>query len=255
MPLLELKNLTRHFGGLCAVSDFNISFEGRELYGLIGPNGAGKTTVFNLTSGFYTPSDGEIRLNGRVTHGLKPHRITGMGIARTFQNIRMWNDMNVLDNIRVAQHHALGYGIHDALLRTRRYRRSEERIEKTALEMLEALDLLRVAEELPRNLPYGIQRKVEIARALSIHPSVLLLDEPAAGLNSVDVKDLIELIRWIHREFPITIWMIEHQMAVVMSLCQRIKVIDFGVTIAEGTPEEIQKNPAVIKAYLGDDNI
>jgi len=255
MFLLEIRNLTQNFGGLCALSNFSETFEGRELTGLIGPNGAGKTTVFNLTSGFYQPSQGEIIFRGTNTAGRKPHQVTSLGIARTFQNIRLWNDMTVLDNIRISQHYQMGYSLWDCLIRSKKYQAGEERILKTAMEMLEALDLLQYKEEIPRNLPYGIQRKVEIARALSVKPALLLLDEPAAGLNSADVQDLIQLIGWIYKEFDIAIWMIEHQMAVVMSLCTRIKVIDFGITIAEGTPDEIRSNPAVIKAYLGDENI
>ena len=255
MPLLEMKGVTQRFGGLQAVSDFNISVEERKLIALIGPNGAGKTTVFNLVSGFYQPTEGQILFDGQPTAGLRPHQVTARGIARTFQNIRLWHEMSVLDNIRIAQHHRLGYTIWDAFLRTSRFTKSEGNIDAIAWEMLEAMDLKDAAHELPRNLPYGLQRRVEIARAMSIRPKLLLLDEPAAGLNSADVDGLIKLIGWIHKEFDITIWMIEHQMKVVMSLCQWIKVIDFGSTIAEGTPEEIQSNPVVIKAYLGDDTI
>ncbi len=255
MALLDVQNLTMRFGGLTAVSDFSTRMEGGELMGLIGPNGAGKTTVFNMVSGFYTPSEGSIVFGGTPTAGLKPHQVTTLGISRTFQNIRLWHDLSVMDNIRIAQHSRMGYTSFDAFLRTKRYLENEARIDRTALELLEALDLLRYKDELPRNLPYGLQRKVEIARALSTKPKLLLLDEPAAGLNSADVKGLIDLVRWIHKEFKITIWMIEHQMTVVMSLCQYIQVIDFGRQIAEGTPEEIQKNPLVIKAYLGDDQI
>ena len=255
MSLLEIKALTQMFGGLCAVSEFSVKFEGRELMALIGPNGAGKTTVFNITSGFYKPSQGDIIFKGKSTVGMKPHQVTGMGIARTFQNIRLWNDMSVLDNIRISQHYNLGYSIWGSLFRTKKYIKGEERIKNTAFNILEALELMPYIDELPKNLPYGIQRKVEIARALSVQPDLLLLDEPAAGLNSSDVQELIQLIKWIHKEFDIAIWMIEHQMAVVMSLCTKIKVIDFGVTIAEGTPEEIRNNPDVIKAYLGDENI
>ncbi|MBG0777457.1 MAG: ABC transporter ATP-binding protein [Desulfovibrionaceae bacterium] len=255
MALLEITNLTQYFGGLCAVSDFNASFEGRELMALIGPNGAGKTTVFNLVSGFYQPSEGSIVFGGVNTRGMKPHEVTGLGIARTFQNIRLWHDMTVLDNIRVSQHYHLGYGVADNFFRTKRYRQREERIESTAMEVLEALDLARFASELPKNLPYGVQRRVEIARALSLRPRLLLLDEPAAGLNSADVEGLISLVRWIYDNYDIAIWMIEHQMQVVMNLCTWIKVVDFGSTIAEGTPEQIQNNPDVIKAYLGDDTI
>jgi branched-chain amino acid transport system ATP-binding protein len=255
MTLLSINNLSREFGGLTAVSDFSTRFDGPELVGLIGPNGAGKTTVFNLVSGFYTPTRGEILFKGEPIGGQKPHRITSRGIARTFQNIRLWNDMSVLENIMVSHHSALGYTIWDAFLRTRRYADREEKIRNQAMALLEAMDLTRLAGDKPRNLPYGIQRKVEIARALSIRPQLLLLDEPAAGLNSSDIVELIALIRRIYDEFKIAIWMIEHQMAVVMSLCSRIQVIDFGKTIAEGTPEEIQNHPEVIRAYLGVEKI
>ncbi len=255
MALLELRNMTMRFGGLTAVSDFDVTFEGGELAGLIGPNGAGKTTVFNVTSGFYKPSQGSVIFKGTDTRGLKPHKVTALGVARTFQNIRLWNDLSVLDNIRIAQHYRLGYNLLDCFLRTKRYTRSEGRIDSIAWELLEQLELRRWAGEKPNNLPYGLQRRVEIARALSVQPDLLLLDEPAAGLNSSDVDGLIKLIRWIHKEFKLTIWMIEHQMTVVMSLCEHIKVIDFGRSIAEGTPARIQQNPAVIKAYLGDSEI
>lgn len=255
MSLLEIKGLTQRFGGLQAVSDFNVTIEDHSLVGLIGPNGAGKTTIFNLASGFYQPTEGHIHFGGKSTCGKKPHQVTAMGIARTFQNIRLWNDMTVLDNIRVSQHYRMGYTIWDCFLRTRKYMQREKEIDRIAFELLEAMGLRDYTYELPRNLPYGLQRRVEIARALSIRPKLLLLDEPAAGLNSSDIDGLITLIRWIRKEFDITIWMIEHQMKVVMSLCSKMKVIDFGKTIAEGTPEEIQSNPQVIKAYLGDENI
>jgi len=251
-PVLEITGLTRQFGGLRAVSDFNVRLGRGELVGLIGPNGAGKTTVFNLVSGFYQPTAGMIRINGVDTKGLKPHRITALGVARTFQNIRLWNDMSVLDNIRVARHGTLGYGFFHALARSRTYRERELEIENDARELLEVFQLDRHAAELPKNLPYGIQRRLEIARALAEKPKLLLLDEPAAGLNSADIQELIRLVRWIHGRFDVTIWMIEHHMDVMMELCERIKVIDFGETIAEGTPDEIRNHPAVISAYLGD---
>jgi len=254
-PVLEINGLTQRFGGLTAVDNFNVKLMPGKLTGLIGPNGAGKTTVFNLASGFYQPTEGEILVGGKPTAGLKPHKVTALGIARTFQNIRLWNDMTVLDNIRVAQHYWLGYGFFHSVIRTKRYKQREEEIEQEAQKLLEVFDLQRFKDEFPKNLPYGTQRKLEIARALSTHPKLLLLDEPAAGLNSHDVKDLIRLIRWIYDNFDVSIWMIEHHMDVVMELCSHIKVIDFGQTIAEGTPEEIRNHPAVITAYLGDDVI
>ncbi len=254
-PVLQIRGLTQRFGGLTAVSDFNVELRPGELVGLIGPNGAGKTTVFNLVSGFYQPSEGEIRVCGVPTTGLKPHKVTALGVARTFQNIRLWNEMSVLDNIRVARHGKLGYGFFHAIARTRTYRQREAEIEREARELLEIFKLDNYADEVPKNLPYGLQRKVEIVRALAEKPKLLLLDEPAAGLNSVDVQELISLVRWIHQTFDVTIWMIEHHMDVMMELCERIKVIDFGQTIAEGAPEEIRNHPAVITAYLGDDTI
>jgi len=255
MSLLTIDSLTQRFGGLQAVSEFSVEMKGGELMGLIGPNGAGKTTIFNLISGFYQPTEGTITLDGNPTAGLKPHQVTSLGVARTFQNIRLWHDMTVLDNIRIAQHYRMGYTVWDSILRGKKYRQREARILEIAEELLEAMSLTDVAGEFPKNLPYGLQRRVEIARAMSVQPKLLLLDEPAAGLNSADVEDLIKLVRWIHENFDITIFMIEHQMKVVTSLCQWIKVIDFGATIAEGTAEDIQSNPAVIKAYLGDDTI
>ena len=254
-PVLEVRGLTQRFGGLTAVNDFNVKLLPGEMTGLIGPNGAGKTTVFNLVSGFYQPTEGQILVGNKPTAGFKPHKVTALGVARTFQNIRLWNDMTVLDNIRVAQHYWLGYGFFHSVVRSKRYLQREAEIAEEAAELLDVFDLQQFAQEFPKNLPYGTQRKLEIARALSTHPKLLLLDEPAAGLNSSDVKDLIRLVRWIHDKFDVSIWMIEHHMDVVMELCNQIKVIDFGQTIAEGTPDEIRNHPAVITAYLGDDNI
>ena len=255
MALLEIRNLTQRFGGLQALTDFSVSIEEREFVGLIGPNGAGKTTVFNLVSGFYAPTEGDITFGGVPTRGLKPNRVTALGIARTFQNIRLWNDMSVLDNIRLARHHWLGYSLWDALLRTMRHGDAEAGVDKASWAMLELMELKSYADELPKNLPYGLQRRVELARALSVRPKLLLLDEPAAGLNSADVDGLIRMVDWIYSEFGISIWMIEHQMKVVMALCERISVLDFGRVIAEGTPEQIQTNPEVIGAYLGDGTV
>ena len=251
MPLFETRGLTHFFGGLTAVSDFNLALEGGELLGLIGPNGAGKTTIFNLVCGVYRPSQGEVRIQGESLVGLYPHQVTAKGIARTFQNIRLWPEMTVLDNIRVAHNFDLGYGLLDVLLRTIRYRRAEAAIERKAYEILEIMGLKEHATEQAKNLPYGLQRKVEIARALVIRPKLLLLDEPSAGMNLGEKDALIVLIRWIRKEFNLTIWLIEHEMRLVMNLCEYIHVVDFGQTIASGTPDVIQRNPRVIEAYLG----
>jgi branched-chain amino acid transport system ATP-binding protein len=251
MPLFEVSGLTHFFGGLKAVSNFDLTFEGGELMGLIGPNGAGKTTIFNLVCGVYHPSRGEMKIQGQSLVGLFPHQVTSMGIARTFQNIRLWPEMTVLENIRVAHNYKLSYGFLDAMFQTSRYRVAEKGIDRMAREVLEILKLKDYAEELAKNLPYGLQRKVEIARALVVRPKLLLLDEPSAGMNLGEKEALIGLIRWMRKEFNLTIWLIEHEMRVVMNLCERIQVLDFGEMIAQGTPEEIQGNPRVVEAYLG----
>lgn len=253
MSLLKITDLVQRFGGLTAVSGFQADIKEGSLNGLIGPNGAGKTTIFNLISGFYVPTEGTIEFDGILLNGKKPHQVTALGIGRTFQNIRLWHDMTVLDNIMLSQHYQLKYSLSSVFLRTRQYYKREKEIKKEALELLDIFGLKDKADEFPKNLPYGTQRRVEIARALSVKPKLLLLDEPAAGLSSTDVVGLIDHIKWIHKNFDITILMIEHQMQVIMGLCEYIKVLDFGKTIAEGSPEEIQKNPQVIKAYLGDE--
>lgn len=253
--LLKIEHLTHRFGGLQALSDINVELKKGTINGLIGPNGAGKTTVFNLVSGFYVPSEGSIVFDGTTLNGLRPHKIADLQIGRTFQNIRLWSDMTVLDNICIAQHSRLGFSLKDVFLRSKNYRDREAQIHKEAWELLEKFALADSALDYPKNLPYGIQRRVEIARALSLNPKLLMLDEPAAGLSTSDLDGLISYIRWIHETFGITIWMIEHQMQVVNTLCDNIKVINFGKELAEGTPEEIQKNPAVIDAYLGNAKI
>jgi branched-chain amino acid transport system ATP-binding protein len=252
---VEIKGLSHRFGGLQALSDINMTLEHGDIAGFIGPNGAGKTTVFNLVTGFYVPTEGDIVVGGVRLINKKPHEIAALKIGRTFQNIRLWPEMTVLDNIRIAQHYQLGYNTADALFETKRFRTREKEIQRRAEELLEHFHLLELAYEYPKNLPYGIQRRVEIVRALSLDPELLLLDEPAAGLSTADITRLIDYINWIHEEFGLTIWMIEHQMEVIMKLCRTISVIDFGREIARGNPGEIQSNPEVIKAYLGDGSI
>jgi branched-chain amino acid transport system ATP-binding protein len=251
MSLFQIEGLTHYFGGLRAVQNFNVTLKGGELMGLIGPNGAGKTTVFNLVCGVYRPTEGDIRLNGTSLPGRYPHQVSSLGIARTFQNIRLWSNMTVLENLNVAQHCHLGYGLVDLFIKTKAFRHREGEIQRASREMLEMLDLKDVVHEVPKNLPYGIQRRVEIGRALTMKPKLLLLDEPAAGLNSAEVVGLMRLIQWIQKEFRLTVWLIEHQMQVVMNICTWIQVLDFGATIAEGTPDDIKKNKRVIDAYLG----
>jgi len=253
MALLEIRNLSMRFGGLTAVSDFDVTFEGGELAGLIGPNGAGKTTVFNVTSGFYKPTQGSVVFKGRDTRGLKPHKVTALGVARTFQNIRLWNQLSVLDNIRIAQHYRMGYSLMDCFLRTRRYGRAEAKIDSIAWQLLEQLDLKRWAQEKPSNLSYGLQRRLEIARALSVQPDLLLLDEPAAGMNPQETDELKRLVVRIREEDKLSILLIEHDMKMVMSLSDRVYVMEYGKKIAEGTPREVRANPRVIQAYLGEE--
>ena len=253
MPLFQIEGLTHFFGGLRAVYDFNLTLEAGELVGLIGPNGAGKSTVFNLVCGVYRPTEGQVRLNGTDLVGQRPHKVAAKGIGRTFQNIRLWNELTVLDNVRVAHYSKINYGLADSILRSKRWRAEEAEIEKQAMELLDLFGVVDYAHDLAKNLPYGAQRRVEIVRALAVEPRLLLLDEPAAGMNPGEIDALLDLIKRLRDEFGLTIWVIEHQMRVIMNICERIKVIDFGETIAEGTPEQIQSNQRVIEAYLGEE--
>lgn len=253
MPLLQIKNLTRWFGGLEAVHDFHENLDEGELVGLIGPNGAGKTTIFNLISGIYRPSEGEITFNDTSLIGLRPHKISSMGIGRTFQKLKLWNDLTVLDNVRIAYHSRIGYGLGEAFLRIGRYHKEEGKIEERAYELLRIMGIDKYADRRVGNLAYGDQRRAEIARALALEPKLLLLDEPAAGMGTAEMMQMMDLIQRIKEEFDLTILLIEHRMKVIMSLCERIKAIDFGEIIGEGTPDEIRENPRVVKAYLGEE--
>ncbi|GAB4478905.1 MAG: ABC transporter ATP-binding protein [Anaerolineales bacterium] len=250
-PLLEIQGLTKVFGGLKAVNNFSISINPGELVGLIGPNGAGKTTVFNLITGIYGATQGSILYKGTQLVGLQPYEITQLGIARTFQNIRLFPTLTVLDNVRIAYHTHAGYGMFDAITHNRHFQRAEKELTEKAQEFLSVFNLHTRQGEIAKNLPYGEQRRLEIARALAASPELLLLDEPAAGMNPKEVVSLMDLIHFIRQKFNLTILLIEHQMRVVMGICERITVMDFGEVIARGTPEEIQNNERVIEAYLG----
>ncbi|MBL1229245.1 ABC transporter ATP-binding protein [Enterococcus sp. BWB1-3] len=255
MPLLEVKNLTKNFGGLAAVSDVNLSLETNELIGLIGPNGAGKTTLFNLLTGVYEPSEGTVELSllgkKHILNGMKPYKIADMGLSRTFQNIRLFKELTVMDNVLIAMNSKNKEGIFSSILRLPMFYKKEEELEKKVRELLMIFGLERKADHLAKNLPYGEQRRLEIVRALATNPQVLFLDEPAAGMNPQETAELTELIRKIQKEFQITILLIEHDMSLVMEVCQRIYVLEYGRVIAEGEPEEIRNNPQVIEAYLG----
>ncbi len=253
MALLKINKLTKEFGGLKAVSNFNMEINKGELVGLIGPNGAGKTTAFNLMTGVYEPTSGQIDFDGKSLLGLKPYQVTQHGIARTFQNIRLFSDLTVIDNVKIAYHFHVKYGIAEAVMRVGRYYPEEDVIEQKALECLKMFKLDDRRDEIARNLPYGEQRRLEIARALAAEPQLLLLDEPAAGMNPQETHELMEMIRWIRDELKLTILLIEHDMSLVMGVCERIYVLDYGSIIAAGTPLEIRSNPRVIEAYLGEE--
>lgn len=252
MAILEVKDLTIRFGGLTAVENFNINIEKNELVGLIGPNGAGKTTIFNILTGVYIPTEGSVHLNGVNTVGKRPSKIVMLGSSRTFQNIRLFKNMSVLDNIKVAYHNQMSYKFISSIIKNTKYRVEEARANDVAMKLLKVFGLESYNQELAKNLPYGKQRKLEIARAIATNPTLLLLDEPAAGMNPQETAELMETIKFVKDEFNVSILLIEHDMKLVMGICERIVVIDYGKIIAKGSPREIRKNPNVIKAYLGE---
>ena len=253
--LLKVDNVSMVFGGLRAVSNLSMHIDEGELIGLIGPNGAGKTTAFNMITGVYTPTEGKVYFNGQQSSGKKSYQVTQMGMARTFQNIRLFSELSVIDNVKIAYNMHVTYNLADAIVRDGKYLSEEEYITQKALDLLKIFHLEEEAHEVAKNLPYGKQRRLEIARALATEPKLLLLAEPAAGMNPQETKELMEMIRWIRKEFNLSILLIEHDMGLVMGVCERIYVLEYGMKIAEGTPEEIKHNKRVIEAYLGEEVI
>ena len=252
MALLEVKNLGISFGGLRAVDEFNITIEKGQLYGLIGPNGAGKTTVFNMLTGVYKPTDGTILLDGENITGKSTIEINRAGIARTFQNIRLFKDMTVLDNVKVALHNHYKYSVLTGILRLPKYFKTEKLMNEKAMEMLKVFELEDKAELTASGLPYGEQRRLEMARALATEPKLLLLDEPAAGMNPNETAELMDMIRLVRDQFGMTVLLIEHDMSLVSGICEKLTVLNFGQMLCEGKTENVLSDPEVIKAYLGD---
>ena len=253
--LLKVDNVSMIFGGLRAVSNLSMYINKGELIGLIGPNGAGKTTAFNMITGVYTPSEGDVYFNGVKSSGKKSYQVTQLGMARTFQNIRLFSELSVIDNVKIAYNMHVTYNLVDAIIRDKKYLNEEDFITQKAMDLLKIFHLEGEANEVATNLPYGKQRRLEIARALATEPKLLLLDEPAAGMNPQETHELMEMIRWIRDKFDLSILLIEHDMGLVMGVCERIYVLEYGMKIAEGTPEEIKHNSRVIEAYLGEEVI
>jgi len=251
MPLLQVKNMSHDFGGLHAVQNYNLDLEAGQIRGLIGPNGAGKTTIFNLVTGVYTPTEGDVLLEGKRINGLPVHKIASMGLGRTFQNLLLWRHMTVLEHVNMAQYSKIGYGLAGAFFGTGRRKREEKRIREQSMKFLGMMGIARLADQMVLNLPYGAQRRVEMARALATEPKVLLLDEPTAGMNPEELVQIMEIVRKVHGELGPAILLIEHRIKFVMELCHRVQTLNFGELIAEGSPDEIRNNPKVIDAYLG----
>ena len=252
MAMLEVTSLGISFGGLRAVDELSMKIEKGGLVGLIGPNGAGKTTAFNMLTGVYRPTDGGIRLDGQNLIGKKPHEICKLGVARTFQNIRLFSQLSVLDNVKTGLHNQIPYSFAESMFHLGSYRKKEKQMDEKALELLRVFDLDGVADYKAANLPYGKQRKLEIARALATNPKLLLLDEPAAGMNPNETEELMETIEIVRKRFGVTVLLIEHDMKLVSGICEYLYVLNFGRLLAEGTPKEVLSNPEVVKAYLGE---
>lgn len=255
MSLLEVKDMSHNFGGLRAVSDYNLAIDQGQIVGLIGPNGAGKTTIFNLITGIYRPTEGRVLFKGQDIVGLKPNRIAAKGLARTFQEMRLWRHMTVIEHVMMARYSKLTYGLMGALFETPKRIREEEKSRETAMEYLRMFNVAQFADNLVTNLPYGAQRRVEMARAMVTEPQVLFLDEPTVGMTPEEMVAMIEVVRKAHERFNLAIFLIEHRLRVVRELCHRVQALVFGQVITEGSPDEVQNHPKVVEAYLGEKKV
>ncbi|MFP4070488.1 MAG: ABC transporter ATP-binding protein [Desulfovibrionales bacterium] len=255
MALLEVKNVSQRFGGLQALTDYSLRMDAGEIVGLIGPNGAGKTTTFNCITGIYIPTSGEVLLEGKSLKGLRPNKIASLGMARTFQEMRLWRHMTVIEHVMMARYSKLGYGLLGAFFDTPKRQREEEKAQELAHDALKLFGVDAFADQVVVNLPYGVARRVEMARALATEPKVLLLDEPTVGMTPDEMDDMIEVVREVHKRYNLAIFLIEHRLKVVQELCHRVQCLVFGQVIAEGSPGEIQNNPKVVEAYLGEEKV